>query len=310
MAILDEVVIAAPCPISWDNMNGDDRVRHCSGCNKNVYNIADMTDAEANAFFEKNGSTECIRIFRRSDGKMMTDNCPKGLRLVRNRIMTGIKLGAGIAAAIFAFIPGKANAQQDNPQSPEQSKPQHQELRGDVYIPPSGTVETKGNVAMPNVRKNPKIMLGGECTSDGTRGAKENTHAVMGKIAPNRFIDTNSNPKPKPMPPAPILVAPPAQQPAQKKGASVQFAAPNAKEQAGAAAPLNKESKKEKTKADSRAYDIFKLAQDNEAKGNHFLALLQYQEAVIAAKQQYQGDPNFLNLTNRSLNNLKNKMMG
>ncbi len=300
MAILDEVVIAAPCPISWDNMNGDDRVRHCSGCNKNVYNIADMTDAEANEFFEKNGSTECIRIFRRTDGKMMTDNCPKGLRLVRNRIMTGIKLGAGIAAAIFAFIPGKAGAQQANPQSPDQSRQQHQELRGDVYIPPTGTVETKGNVAMPNARKNPKIMLGGECNSNDTKEAAPNQrkHVVMGKMVAPR---SNSNATHSP---APQLGTPSTQPSASKPGSS----APSAKEQTPPA-PQSKESKKEKTKADSRAYDIFKMAQENETQGNQLLALLQYQEAVIAAQQQYQGDPNFLNLMNRSLKNLKNKMM-
>ncbi|MBK7838876.1 MAG: hypothetical protein IPJ49_14595 [Candidatus Obscuribacter sp.] len=34
---LDNVMIAAPCNIGWDNMVGDDRVRLCAGCDKNVH---------------------------------------------------------------------------------------------------------------------------------------------------------------------------------------------------------------------------------------------------------------------------------
>ncbi|MBK9619577.1 MAG: hypothetical protein IPO31_10410 [Candidatus Obscuribacter sp.] len=43
---LDNVMIAAPCNIGWDNMVGDDRVRLCAGCDKNVYNTSRMTKAE------------------------------------------------------------------------------------------------------------------------------------------------------------------------------------------------------------------------------------------------------------------------
>src|SRR5450432_1276774 len=39
---LDRVSIAAPCSADWDSMPGTDRVRHCSQCNKNVYNLSAM----------------------------------------------------------------------------------------------------------------------------------------------------------------------------------------------------------------------------------------------------------------------------
>ena len=36
---LQDIRIASPCPADWDKMVGDERVRHCSECNFNVYNF-------------------------------------------------------------------------------------------------------------------------------------------------------------------------------------------------------------------------------------------------------------------------------
>src|SRR5262245_216807 len=47
LPMLDRVVVANPCPKSWDEMRGDDRVRFCGHCQKNVFNLIAMTRAEA-----------------------------------------------------------------------------------------------------------------------------------------------------------------------------------------------------------------------------------------------------------------------
>ena len=39
--------IASPCKAAWKNMDGDDRVRFCRECNRNVYNLSSMTEREA-----------------------------------------------------------------------------------------------------------------------------------------------------------------------------------------------------------------------------------------------------------------------
>ncbi len=111
MSILDDIVIAAPCPISWESMIGTERVRHCSGCSKDVFNLSDMSTAEAEQFLHQNASSNCLRFFRRSDGKLMTDNCPRGLRAIRNKCRIIFKVTASIFASFFAFIPvGKAQS--------------------------------------------------------------------------------------------------------------------------------------------------------------------------------------------------------
>ncbi|HEY0062420.1 MAG TPA: hypothetical protein VGC21_09885, partial [Telluria sp.] len=44
---LHRISIASPCTASWDLMQGDERVRHCGDCNKNVFNLSAMPEAEA-----------------------------------------------------------------------------------------------------------------------------------------------------------------------------------------------------------------------------------------------------------------------
>jgi hypothetical protein len=100
---LDNVRIAAPCPASWAEMEGDDRSRFCKDCKLNVYNIAAMEKKEAEAFISEKEGRVCVRLFRRPDGKLITADCPVGkVRKRRRRI--------GIAAAIALLFGGSARA--------------------------------------------------------------------------------------------------------------------------------------------------------------------------------------------------------
>ena len=44
---IDKLHVAAPCPVPWETMKGDNRKRFCDMCSLNVYNISEMTHAEA-----------------------------------------------------------------------------------------------------------------------------------------------------------------------------------------------------------------------------------------------------------------------
>ena len=46
-SLLDNIEIAKPCPVSWDSMSGDERIRFCGDCKKHVYNISEMSKKEA-----------------------------------------------------------------------------------------------------------------------------------------------------------------------------------------------------------------------------------------------------------------------
>lgn len=95
--ILSRVYIAAPCSVPWDSMEGDDRIRHCQQCKLNVYNVAELSSKEAANLIRNKEGRLCLKIFRRRDGTIITDNCPVGLRRIRN----GLK---AIAAAIIALV--------------------------------------------------------------------------------------------------------------------------------------------------------------------------------------------------------------
>jgi hypothetical protein len=60
--------IASPCPISWDEMSGNNRVRFCNYCHLNVYNISEMSAREAQNLIAATEGRLCARLFRRSDG--------------------------------------------------------------------------------------------------------------------------------------------------------------------------------------------------------------------------------------------------
>lgn len=82
--MLSRLYIASPCDVSWDSMTGDARVRSCADCKKNVYNISDMSKTEAEAFLIKNGTSICATFYKRADGTILTDDCPVGLRKIRD----------------------------------------------------------------------------------------------------------------------------------------------------------------------------------------------------------------------------------
>ncbi len=137
--VLDRLVIAAPCSASWNSMEGDDRIRHCNSCSKHVYNISSMTRQEAEQFLSQQSTGKCMRFFRRKDGTVLTDDCPVGLRKIRERCRTAINWIAGMATLLMSWSGGAlaqyAGSSDSSPES-KASPPPCQPLMGDVYIPP------------------------------------------------------------------------------------------------------------------------------------------------------------------------------
>jgi hypothetical protein len=107
---LDNIQVAAPCSMEWNEMDGDERVRHCALCRKNVYNLSDMSRAEVEALIKEKEGRLCVRFFRRADGTVLTDNCPVGLRAIRRRLRW---IGAGVAA-LLTFAAGIVYAQKSS----------------------------------------------------------------------------------------------------------------------------------------------------------------------------------------------------
>ena len=100
---LDRVRIAAPCKADWEQMVGTDRVRFCGQCNLNVYNLSSMTKHDAESFITRNEGRLCVRFYRRANGSILTENCPVGIRAIRQRLS---RLARASASAFLGFFAG------------------------------------------------------------------------------------------------------------------------------------------------------------------------------------------------------------
>ena len=102
---LDHLRIAAPCPADWDQMFSfeGERVRFCSQCNLNVYNLSGMSREEAEALITKTEGRLCVRFYRRADGSILTQNCPVGLKAIKRRVAWVAQVVLGM---ILSFVSG------------------------------------------------------------------------------------------------------------------------------------------------------------------------------------------------------------
>jgi hypothetical protein len=99
--ILDRVRVASPCSVPWASMTGDERVRYCGLCEKNVYNLSSLTRQDAeNLIIEKQGRL-CIGYYQRADGTILTADCPVGLAAVRRKTIRAVAWLAAACCAVF-----------------------------------------------------------------------------------------------------------------------------------------------------------------------------------------------------------------
>lgn len=108
---VDNLRIATPCPVGWQNMAGDDRKRFCASCRLNVYNFSEMTAAEVEALVGSSEGRVCARMFRRADGTVITRDCPVGLAAYRKRV--SLFAGAALSMVIGLFSAGYGQSQEN-----------------------------------------------------------------------------------------------------------------------------------------------------------------------------------------------------
>ncbi len=94
---LDNIKVASPCSAKWNEMYGDERKRFCKDCSLNVYNLSGMTKGDAENLIIDSEGVVCVQIHRRSDGTILTKNCPVGWKKLKKEV-------SYIATATFAVL--------------------------------------------------------------------------------------------------------------------------------------------------------------------------------------------------------------
>lgn len=110
--------VASPCSADWSSMEGDDACRFCSLCQKNVYNLAGLSDVESRQLMEDHDGSVCVRFYQRSDGTVLTSNCPVGAADGRRRIRkraTALAFAGFVAAGIWNFARQATSSQTESP---------------------------------------------------------------------------------------------------------------------------------------------------------------------------------------------------
>ncbi len=100
---LRNVKVASPCSADWDRMIGDERARFCGQCELNVYNLSAMSTLEAESLIARTEGRLCIRYYRRKDGSIITQDCPVGLRKLKQH---AARIKRAAASLVLGFLAG------------------------------------------------------------------------------------------------------------------------------------------------------------------------------------------------------------
>ena len=100
---LDSLKVASPCSMAWNEMYGDDRKRFCGECRLNVYDLSGMTRQEAENLLVTSEGRLCVRYYKRSDGTVLTKDCPVGWARLKKRIST---VATAFVSMLLAVLTG------------------------------------------------------------------------------------------------------------------------------------------------------------------------------------------------------------
>ncbi len=146
-AVVNNIRIATPCSVDWDEMKGDDRVRFCQSCKLNVYDFSEMSSREiVDLIAEKEGGRVCAQLYRRKDGTVITRDCPVAVMRVKKAYKRSVACVLSIVAGLGFSMPGWAD---DN---------SYQRLGGAIAVDPIESAPSvlpveRGKCIMPAVVK-------------------------------------------------------------------------------------------------------------------------------------------------------------
>lgn len=112
-------------------MKGNDEVRLCSGCDKNVYNISAMSKKRAEEILS-GPHLPCLVITRTQDGRLINDECPGWLRPLRK----GWRKTLGIAVSLLTIFSIGSQTKAQNPQPTTKQNEEQPQKKLLMPLPP------------------------------------------------------------------------------------------------------------------------------------------------------------------------------
>src|SRR3954470_9175692 len=101
---LDLIEVESPCSKDWNRMRGSDEKRFCDHCNRDVYDLGAMSEADVQNLLCQQAGKLCVRFTRLSSGKVQTlDYSRTGRKGPGWRFLTLI---GALAAVIIGYVLG------------------------------------------------------------------------------------------------------------------------------------------------------------------------------------------------------------
>ena len=94
---------ALPCAWKWEGEESRDRFRYCDLCSAQVYNFAGMELPQAEALIFSRENRSEAPLYKRTDGKYMTSNCPLAMKK-RNQIILLAFAGIFLVVSLLAVM--------------------------------------------------------------------------------------------------------------------------------------------------------------------------------------------------------------
>ena len=109
ISFLDSIDVKSPCSESWNEMRGNEQIRFCSHCAKDVHDLSQMTRKRARKIVAESNGNICVRYVRRPDGRIQTVKNTLHQITRHAGIAAGV-LGTSLAASTAAYTQGDVRA--------------------------------------------------------------------------------------------------------------------------------------------------------------------------------------------------------
>jgi hypothetical protein len=166
--LLDRIDVREPCNESWEQMTGNDQVRFCSHCSKNVVDLSSYTRQRAEKLVRDSNGNLCVRYQKDERGRVITAP-PKFTQIKRQAKIAAGVLAATLSVASAAYTQGSPRPISDKPNALKHDKAPVAStgfIVSGVVTDVTGAVIPNADVTlvdkMQQVRRNSRSNLDGE----------------------------------------------------------------------------------------------------------------------------------------------------
>ncbi len=100
--LLKQYTIPDPCPMKWDDMDGDDNSRYCTACGKHVHDLTAVSPEDAAGLVQNGGDDLCVRLYLHDNDTVATSAPRDVLKRPARRLQFTIRSIMGVIGSVAA----------------------------------------------------------------------------------------------------------------------------------------------------------------------------------------------------------------